>query len=105
MGYVMIRPDRISYSILVKDVFVATHQSPQPVDVNQDLNVDILDLVEVAGSIGMVPGNPRADVNGDGLSTSWILSRFTRVTIGRQKNPCIPKRSRKLMKLLKLLLL
>ena len=76
--------DRISYSILVTDVAVATHQSPKevdidkdgdldemdelnPVDVNQDLSVDILDLVEVASSIGMVPGNPRADVNDDGF--------------------------------------
>ena len=77
--------DRISYSILVSDVFVTTHQSPtevdinedgkldemndelNPVDVNQDLKVDILDLVVVAGSIGMVPHNPRADVNGDGF--------------------------------------
>ena len=76
--------DRISYSILVTDVAVATHQSPtevdidedgdldeidelNPVDVNQDLSVDILDLVVVAGSIGMVPHNPRADVNADGF--------------------------------------
>ena len=76
--------DRISYSILVTDVAVATHQSPKevdidgdgdldemdelnPVDVNQDLSVDILDLVAVAGSIGMVPHNPRADVNDDGF--------------------------------------
>ena len=76
--------DRISYSILVSDVLVTTHQSPtevdidgdgdldevdelNPVDVNQDLSVDILDLVEVAGSIGMDPDNPRADVNDDGF--------------------------------------
>ncbi len=62
-----LEPDRISYSILVSDVFVATQRSSQPVDVNQDGDVNILDLVEVAGSIGMVPGKPRADVNGDGF--------------------------------------
>ena len=60
-------PDRISYSILVTDVFVATHQSSEPVDVNQDGDVNILDLVMVAGSIASVPQNPRADVNGDGF--------------------------------------
>ena len=58
--------DRISYSILVTDVFVATHQSSEKEDVNQDGMVNIQDLVIVAGSIGMVPHNPRADVNGDG---------------------------------------
>lgn len=59
--------DRISYSILVTDVAVATHQSSEPVDVNQDLDVNILDLVMVASNIGAVPHNPRADVNGDGF--------------------------------------
>lgn len=59
--------DRISYSILVTDVAVATHQSSEPVDVNQDLDVNILDLVIVASNIGTVPYNPRADVNGDGF--------------------------------------
>lgn len=60
-------PDRISYSILVTDVAVATHQSSEPVDVNQDLDVNILDLVMVSSNIGAVPHNPRADVNGDGF--------------------------------------
>ena len=60
-------PDRISYSILVTDVLVATKQSSEPVDVNQDGDVNILDLVTVAGSIASVPQNPRADVNGDGF--------------------------------------
>ena len=59
--------DRISYSILVSDVIVTTHQSSAKEDVNQDGDVNILDLVMVSGSIGMVPGNPRADVNGDGF--------------------------------------
>ena len=52
-------PDRLSYSIKVLDVFVATEQSSAAEDVNQDGMVNILDLVAVAGSIGMVPGNPR----------------------------------------------
>ena len=60
-------PDRISYAILIKDVFVATHQSSESVDVNQDGKVNIQDLVMVAGSIGAIPHNPRADVNGDGF--------------------------------------
>ena len=59
--------DRISYSILVTDVSVATHQSSTTEDVNQDGMVNILDLVAVAGSIGSVSPNPRADVNGDGF--------------------------------------
>ena len=59
--------DRISYSILVSDVIVTTHQSSAKEDVNQDGEVNILDLVVVAGSIGSVPPNPRADVNGDGF--------------------------------------
>ena len=59
-------PDRISYSILVADVFVATHMSSAKEDVNQDGEVNIQDLVVVAESLGMVPHNPRADVNGDG---------------------------------------
>ena len=59
--------DRISYSILVTDVAVATQQSTSPVDVNQDGDVNILDLVTVASSIAAVPPNPRADVNGDGF--------------------------------------
>lgn len=58
--------DRISFSILVSDMFVATHKAVQSYDVNQDKTVNIQDLVIIAGSIGMVPHNPRADVNGDG---------------------------------------
>ena len=62
--------DRISYSILVVDVLVATEHkslSYAKEDVNQDETVNILDLVMVAGSIGSVPSNPRTDVNGDGF--------------------------------------
>ena len=59
-------PDRMSYSILVRDVAVTTHQSSAKEDVNQDGAVNILDLVMVAGNIGSIPFNPRADVNGDG---------------------------------------
>ena len=58
--------DRISFSILVSDPFVATHKASQSYDVNQDKTVDIQDLMMIASSIGMVPHNPRADVNGDG---------------------------------------
>ncbi len=61
-------PDRISYGILIKDVFVTTvHQTYiyEKEDVNQDEMVDILDLMVVASSIGTQ--NPRADVNGDGF--------------------------------------
>ena len=78
--------DRISYSILVTDVFVATLKAAQNYDVNQDGTVNILDLVIVAGSIGMVPRNPRADANGDGsvnvldlvviyTSSEWGMSK------------------------------
>lgn len=58
--------DRISFSILVSDPFVATHKASQSHDVNSDETVDIKDLVIIAGSIGVSPPNPRADVNGDG---------------------------------------
>ena len=61
-------PDRISYAIMVKDVAVATHHQTYiyaKEDVNQDEMVNILDLVEVAASIGTQ--NPRADVNEDGF--------------------------------------
>jgi hypothetical protein len=58
--------ERISYAIKIKDVFVTTHQSIIPEDVNLDGVVDILDLMEVASNIASVPDNPRADVNGDG---------------------------------------
>ena len=58
--------DRLSYSIMVTDVL--SFKSPElMVDVNQDGTVNILDLVAVAASIGMVLHNPRADVNGDGF--------------------------------------
>ena len=62
--------DRISYSILVSDVFVATaHKtySYEDVDVNQDEMVNVLDLMAVASSIGSAAANSRADVNGDGF--------------------------------------
>ncbi len=58
--------DRISFSILVSNMFVATHQASQSYDVNQDGTVNIQDLVIIASSIGMIPHNPRADANGDG---------------------------------------
>ena len=59
-------PDRISYAILVKDVFVATvHYSYNRYDVNQDGMINILDLVLAASSIGT--HNLRADVNDDGI--------------------------------------
>ena len=61
-------PDRISYSIMVKDVAVATKHETYiyaKEDVNQDEMVNILDLMEVAASIGSL--NPRADINGDGF--------------------------------------
>ena len=88
-------PDRISYSILVSDVIVTTHQSPtgvdidgdgdldemdelNPVDVNQDGMVNIQDLVVVAGSIGGSPANPRADVNDDGfVNVLDLISIYT----------------------------
>ena len=51
-------PDRVSYAIFIKDVFVATEDSAfYRHDVNQDGNVDILDL-ELASNL-------RADINGD----------------------------------------
>ena len=68
--------DRISYAIKVKDVFVATHKSSAKEDVNQDGMVNILDLVVVAGSIGVVPSNPRADVNGDGFVNVLDLAQI-----------------------------
>ena len=84
--------DRISYSILVSDVFVATHKSPVPEDVNQDLKVDILDIVMVAGSIGKVPHHPRADVNGDGfvnvldLTAIYASSEWGKTKIEKEVN-------------------
>ena len=64
--------DRISYQIRSNPV-VVTHQYPR-VDVNRDKVVDILDLVEIAASIGRVPANPRADVNGDGIVNTLDLT-------------------------------
>ena len=58
-------PDRISYKIMIDDLFVATHRSSVREDVNQDAVVDLLDLVMVAGSIGAAQPNLRADVNDD----------------------------------------
>ena len=59
-------PDRISYAILVKDVFVATvHYAYNSYDVNQDEVIDIRDLVLAASSIGT--HNLRADVDGNGI--------------------------------------
>ena len=61
-------PDRISYSIKVKDVAVATMHETYiyaKEDVNQDEMVNIHDLMVVAASVGTL--NPRADINGDGF--------------------------------------
>ena len=59
-------PDRISYAILVKDVFVATvHYSYSKYDVNQDGKISMIDLVIAASSIGT--HNLRADVNDDDI--------------------------------------
>ena len=58
--------DRLSYSVNLTPV-VATHASSAVEDVNQDGQVDILDLVAAAGSIGSPRPNTRADVNGDGI--------------------------------------
>ena len=63
---------RISYQIRSNPV-VVTHQYPR-VDVNRDKVVDILDLVEIASSIGQVPTNPRADVNNDGIVNTLDLT-------------------------------
>ena len=65
---------RISYSIIVTDLIVATHKFPAE-DVNRDGSVNILDLVMVANDMGAVnsnlgeanPINPRTDVNNDGF--------------------------------------
>ena len=88
-------PDRISYAILVKDVFVATvHYTYNRYDVNQDGMINILDLVLAASSIGT--HNLRADVNDDGivnvLDLVEIAKRLgqspgkTRKTIGSNVN-------------------
>lgn len=59
-------PDRISYAILIKDVFVATvHYTYNKYDVNQDGMINILDLVLAASSIGT--HNLRADVDDNGI--------------------------------------
>ncbi len=75
---------RLSYSIEIRDVFVATDQFP-PADVNRDGSVNVQDLMIVARSLGAVPMDPRADVNEDGfvnvldlvaiyLDTNWSKS-------------------------------
>ena len=61
---------RVSYHIVVNPI-VATHRFPA-VDVNRDGEVNVMDLVVIAGSLGTVPsdpprGTPRADVNTDGF--------------------------------------
>ena len=56
--------DRLSYSVNLTPV-VATHASAAAEDVNQDGEVNILDLVAVAASIGAVRPSLRADVNDD----------------------------------------
>ena len=60
------KEERISYSILVTDLIVVTHQFPAE-DVNRDGHVNVQDLIIVAGSLRTVPINPRADVNDDGF--------------------------------------
>ena len=61
------KPDRVSYAILIKDVFVATvyYSSNSRYDVNQDGKIDLLDLVLAASSIGT--HNLRADVDDNGI--------------------------------------
>ena len=60
------RLDRISYSILVRDVFVATELTRYiKEDVNQDGVLSIQDLMLVAQSIGTL--DPRTDISGDGF--------------------------------------
>ena len=58
--------ERLSYSVTLTPV-VATHASDAAEDVNQDGQVDILDMITVAGSIGAAKPNLRADVNDDGI--------------------------------------
>ena len=58
--------ERLSYAVTLTPV-VATHTSVAAEDVNQDGQVDILDLITVAGSIGAAKPNLRADVNDDGI--------------------------------------
>ena len=74
---------RISYHTVMNPV-VVTHRYP-PVDVNRDGNVNIQDLVVVAGllgeKLGAVPSNPRADVNADG-----IVNAFDLVAIHQHRN-------------------
>ena len=65
------KQDRISYHIISNPV-VVTHQYPRE-DVNRDGIVDIMDLVEIAASLGKVPADPRADVNGDGIVNTLDL--------------------------------
>lgn len=68
------RQERISYSILVTDLVVVTHQFPAE-DVNRDGEVGIQDLLMVANdmrtsnsNLGRAkPINPRTDVNDDGF--------------------------------------
>lgn len=65
------KQDRISYHIISNPV-VVTHQYPRE-DVNRDGIVDIMDLVEIAASLGKVPADPRADVNNDGIVNTLDL--------------------------------
>ena len=66
--------ERISYSILVTDLLVVTHEYPAE-DVNRDGTVNIIDLVMVANDMGSSNSNlgeanpidPRTDVNDDGF--------------------------------------
>jgi hypothetical protein len=70
--------DRINYSIIVPDVVVVTDMFPAE-DVNRDGYVNIQDLVLVASSIGLVPGNlnnPMADANGDGMYSGGMYTEF-----------------------------
>ena len=74
---------RMSYHTVINPV-VVTHKHLR-VDVNRDGNVNIQDLVVVAGALGgqlgAVPSNPRADVNGDG-----IVSVLDLIAIHRNSN-------------------
>ncbi len=87
-------PDRISYAIKVKDVAVATHHQTYiyaKEDVNQDEMVNILDLVEVAASIGTQ--NPRADVNEDGFVNVLDLVGIYHSSLWAQPAPRRPVES------------
>ena len=84
-------PDRISYKIIINDVFVTTHQVQYlKEDVNRDGKVDILDIVRVAAYLGTTITSSEPDINKDGivdisdalhitLSPHWLQSTPTQI--------------------------